>query len=191
MCHQLLHTLSDLPALLGRFAQNKALAKVMAHHPWRIQRATGMHHTPHHVVGRNSVVNLPVRIDGVQTRALECVSKLIEEPPRHTVHGCHDHGMGRQQWPHVAGNFQHAWGLDCHDDQILRTQIGSLIRCFDLGMVRDQTGLRLNALQSVFFQSLQCCAARHHADFVACLCQVGANPSANRACAVDANFHKR
>ena len=36
VCHQLLHTLSHLVALLGRFAQNKALAKMMAHHAWCI-----------------------------------------------------------------------------------------------------------------------------------------------------------
>ena len=119
--HQLLHTQTHAALLLCRFAQYQALAKMMAHHTWRIQRATGVHHTTHHMLAWNGAANLAIRVDGFETSALECATKAVKKPPGHTVHGRHHHGVGGQQWRYVVGNIAHAWGLHSHNHQVLRT----------------------------------------------------------------------
>ena len=57
--------------------------------------------------------------------------------------------------------------------------------------IRFKLRLRLNALQTIFLQSRQRGTSRHHAHLMPRSRQVNADPTANGACAVNTNFHKR
>ena len=91
----------------------------MAHHAWRIQRATGVDHASDHMLGRDGFGNEPLRIDGVERRALQLATKALEKPPGHTVHGRHHRGVGGQQRRDALSHIQHGRCFDRHDDQIL------------------------------------------------------------------------
>src|ERR1700722_11960756 len=136
---------------------------------------------------RSQFAPLPAAgIDTLQRRALVAAAMLVEIPIRDSIHRRDDAGMRPEQGLHRLDRPGDGMRLQADDDEILMPEFGGIIGAawpHDAFFVADQE------FEAVGAHGGEMGAARDQADIGARAGQLYAEISADRAGAVDANFH--
>ena len=111
---------------------------------------------------------------------------LVEVPVGDSVDRGDDAGVRPEQRLHLLDHAGDGMRLQADDDEILRAELGRIVgaaRMHHVLLVADQE------LESVGAHRGEMRAARHQADVDACARELHAEISADRAGAVDTDFH--
>ena len=169
------------------FANDQFVAEVMSHQPGLVHRTTGMHHAADHVRRGYRRRQRSVRVHRDQPRPRKRTTEALQKPPRHAIHrGEHD-GVWPDQRCDLLRDVRQRRRFHAQYHQVLDPDV--------CGRSTRYHRLRRDAFtvaqpQSVLVQRVERGPARHHADAAARTRQAVTDPAADRACAINTNFHE-
>ena len=170
----------------GGFADRKAIAIDMADHPGGFDLGGGIDDAADRAFGAEFVPLPPTGIDTLQDRAFVAAAVFVEIPVGNAVDRGDDAGVWSEQGTHRLDRTGDGMRFQADDDEILMAEFGWIIGAawpHHMGLIADQE------FEPVVAHRRQMRAARHQADIGARARKLHTDISADRAGAVDADFH--
>ncbi len=126
------------------------------------------------------------RVEALEAQLARAERQPVEKPPGHAVHRGDDAGLRADERRDRRGHLGQVLRLDRNHDRVLRSKLRRVVICLDF---YDRLVFLVDDLQAIFLDRCKVGTPCHDRDLVARLREPPGDQAADRAGAVNADFH--